>query len=295
MTEPVFHRRGPGLAVKDIAELTGASVPASGADRVISDVAAIDRAGPHDVTFADGSDAESRVLLTQAGVCFVRAKLAVAARPGTVLLVADDPYLAFVRVAAALYPDATRPSSLFDLEGKAPSALVHPSARVESAVTIDPVAVVAPGAEIGSGTVVGPMVVVGPDVRIGRDCSIEAGASLTNALIGDAVTVGPGCRIGFSGRTPSQPASDATQALGRVILQDKVIVGANSTVERGNNRDTIIGEGTVVDPLVRIPSDVVLGRNCRIMAGSGTQPPAADAMDSDGLQVGAEQLTGAHA
>jgi UDP-3-O-[3-hydroxymyristoyl] glucosamine N-acyltransferase len=291
MSEPVFYHRSPGLAVKEIVELTGARLSVPAADQRIFDVAAVERAGPHDITLVDRVDPGKWLRLTQAGACFVRAEVAGAVGSKTTALVVDDPYRAFVQVAAALYPDAARPSSLFEIQGRAPSAFVHPGARVEAGVTIDPAAVVAPGAEIGSGTVIGPMVVIGPQVRIGRDCSIEAGASMTNALIGDRVSVGPGCRIGLAGAM-RRSIADATPALGRAILQDKVSVGSNAVVERGINRDTIIGEGTMVDPLVHVPADAVLGRYCRIRAADGSQrpDPAGGEAALDGVLLIASQL-----
>jgi UDP-3-O-[3-hydroxymyristoyl] glucosamine N-acyltransferase len=293
MSEPVFHHRGTGLAVRDIVELTSARAAMPVPDRQISDVAALDRAGPHDATFVDRAGAERQLQLTQAGVCFVSAGLASNVGPQTLALIVEYPYRAFVRVATALYPDAARPSSLFDLQGRAPSALVHPTARVETGVTIDPMAVVGPGAEIGAGSVIGPMAVIGPRVRIGRDCSIEAGVSLTNALVGDRVSLGAGCRIGPARVEQVQGRLDATPVLGRAILQDKVAVGSNSTVERGFNRDTILGEGTIVDPLVCIPADAVIGRYCRIAAVDRVKAPAGidlDTMSLDGIELVASQL-----
>jgi UDP-3-O-[3-hydroxymyristoyl] glucosamine N-acyltransferase len=223
----------------------------------------------------------------------VPAGLAANIGPQTLALIVEDPYRAFVRLAAALYPDAARPSSLFELQGRAPSALVHPTARVETGVTIDPMAVVGPGAEIGSGSVIGPMVVIGPRVRIGRDCAIEAGASLTSALVGDRVSLGPGCRIGPADVRQSREISDVPPMLGRAILQDKVAIGSNCTVERGRSRDTIIGEGTVVDPLVCVPADALVGRYCRITAADPVKAPAGtdiDMMSLDGLELAASQL-----
>jgi UDP-3-O-[3-hydroxymyristoyl] glucosamine N-acyltransferase len=57
--------------------------------------------------------------------------------------------------------------------------------------------------------------------------------------------------------------------LGRVIIQDDVEIGANSAIDRGTNRDTIIGEGTKIDNLVQIAHNVVIGRHCVIVAQVG--------------------------
>ena len=57
--------------------------------------------------------------------------------------------------------------------------------------------------------------------------------------------------------------------IGRVIIQDDVEIGAGSTVDRGANRDTIIGEGAKIDNLVQIGHNVVIGRHCVLVAQSG--------------------------
>ena len=54
--------------------------------------------------------------------------------------------------------------------------------------------------------------------------------------------------------------------LGRVIVQDRVEIGANSTIDRGALGDTVIGEGTKIDNLVQIGHNTRVGRHC-VMAG----------------------------
>src|SRR4029078_6018663 len=112
---------------------------------------------------------------------------------------AKEPYRAFVIVARRLFEDSLRPSSLFEAEGVASTAAIHPAAQVAIGVTIDPGAVIGPRASIGAGTVIGANAVVGADVRIGRDCSIGAWTPVTYTLLGDRVIVHPGCKIGQDG------------------------------------------------------------------------------------------------
>jgi UDP-3-O-[3-hydroxymyristoyl] glucosamine N-acyltransferase len=57
--------------------------------------------------------------------------------------------------------------------------------------------------------------------------------------------------------------------IGRVIIQDDVEIGANTTIDRGSNRDTIVGEGTKIDNLVQVGHNVVIGRNCLIAGQAG--------------------------
>jgi UDP-3-O-[3-hydroxymyristoyl] glucosamine N-acyltransferase len=185
-------------------------------------------------------------------------------------LVTPAPYRAFVAVAQALYPSALRPSSLFAASGVSAGAHVHPTARLESGVTIDPAAVIGPGVEIGSGTVIAPTAVIGPHVRIGRDCVIGAGATIVHALIGDRVVIHAGARIGQDGfgYLPGPRGHGKVPQVGRVIIQDGVEIGANTTIDRGAIRDTVIGEGTKIDNLVQIAHNVEIGRHC-VTIGSG--------------------------
>lgn len=272
MSEAQFHNSASALSVREIADLTGA-VPHGDAvmDRRIRGIAALDLAGPDDLSFVDSPKYSVQLAGTRAGICLATDRFAAQAPAATAVLVAADAYRAFVLAARQLFPDALRPSTLCESEGVSAGAFVHKAARLESDVTIDPGAVVGPRAEIGAGSVVGAGAVVGPGVRIGRDCSIGAGASLTHALLGDRVIIHPGCRIGQDGfgYAMGPKGHQKIPQIGRVIIQDDVEIGANSTIDRGAIRDTIVGEGTKIDNLVQVGHNVVIGRHCVIVAQTG--------------------------
>ena len=272
MTEPRFFDRPKGLSAQQIATLTGAVArPGTPLDRRIADVAPLDRAGPNDLAFMQNPRYESQFAATRAGLCLVSPRFADAAPDDAAVLVSPAPYRAFVAVAQALFPQAQRPSSLFEASGVSPSALVHPTARLEAGVVIDPAAVIGPRAEIGAGTLIGANAVIGANVRIGRDCAIGAGATVTHALIGDRVIIHPGARIGQDGFgfVLGARGYEKVPQVGRVIIQDEVEIGANSTIDRGAIRDTVIGEGTKIDNLVQIAHNVQIGRRCVFAAQTG--------------------------
>jgi UDP-3-O-[3-hydroxymyristoyl] glucosamine N-acyltransferase len=131
--------------------------------------------------------------------------------------------------------------------------------------------VIGHGVELGAGTIIGPNAVIGPGVRVGRDGSVGASTTILAALIGDRVIIHPGCRIGQDGFGYLGGASGHQKVpqIGRVIIQDDVEIGANSTVDRGAMNDTVIGEGTKVDNLVQIAHNVVIGRHCVLAAQTG--------------------------
>jgi UDP-3-O-[3-hydroxymyristoyl] glucosamine N-acyltransferase len=136
---------------------------------------------------------------------------------------------------------------------------------------VDPLAVIGPRAEIGAGTMIGAGCVIGPDVCIGRECAIGAGATVGYALIGDRVIIHPGARIGQDGfgYLPSPQGHQKIPQTRRVIIQDDVEIGANTTIDRGATRDTVIGEGTKIDNLVQIGHNCAIGRHCLIVSQTG--------------------------
>lgn len=267
-----FFPQPSGLTVREIVELTGA-VPRDGGrfDGVISGIAALERARYSDLTFVDSDKNLDRLALTGAGVCLTNERLAGRAPAGLTVLVTPEPFRDFVTVARRLYPGSLRPRSLFEAEGIAEGAIVHPTADIEAGATVDPGAVIGPRAGIGQGTVIGATAVIGPDVQIGRDCSVGPGASVVHALIGDGVILHAGCRIGQEGFRYQSGAKGHIKVpqLRRVIVQDNVEIGANTTIDRGGSGDTVIGEGTKIDNLVQISHNCTIGRHCIIVAECG--------------------------
>jgi UDP-3-O-[3-hydroxymyristoyl] glucosamine N-acyltransferase len=260
------------LTIDEIAELTRAK-PRAGdpLDRRISNIAPLDTAVGTDISFLDKSRFLEALALTRAGACFVSPRFEAQAPRGLAILVTPEPYRAFVAVTRALFPEALRPSSLFGVKGRSRDAHVHPSARLEANVTVDPLAVIGADAEIGAGTVIAVGAVIGPGVRIGRDCAIGGGATIQHALIGDRVIIHPGVRIGQDGfgYVPGPKGHQKIPQTRRVIIQDDVEIGANSTVDRGATRDTVIGEGTKIDNLVQIGHNTSIGRHCALAAQTG--------------------------
>ncbi len=256
----------------ELAGWTGAALsdPARAQQR-IADVAAIDAAGPGDLTFLDNPRYLPQLKASRAAAVFVNAKHAPDAPAHCVALVTPQPYHAIARAMAKLFPSAARPTSGFDERGVSAAAHVHPSARLEADVIVDPGAVIGPEAEIGAGTVIGANAVIGPRVRIGRDSAVGANATIACALIGDRVIVHPGAHIGQDGFGFALGPRGHLKVpqIGRVVIQDDVEIGAGATIDRGANRDTVIGEGTKIDNLVQIGHNVVIGRHCVIVSQVG--------------------------
>lgn len=198
---------------------------------------------------------------TRASAVFISEKLAEHAPAGAAVIVTGEPQAAWSRVAALLHP-------AIGLRNDQP---IHPEARLEDGVYLAPGVTVGQGARIGSNTRVGANCAIGPGVAIGRDCVIGANTTIEFALIGDRVAVAAGAVIGSAGFGVAAGATGLVDIpqLGRVILQDGVSIGANTTIDRGAWDDTIIGENTKLDNQVQIAHNVVMGRNCVMAAHCG--------------------------
>ncbi|HEX2556598.1 MAG TPA: UDP-3-O-(3-hydroxymyristoyl)glucosamine N-acyltransferase [Microvirga sp.] len=272
MTEPNFFPQSQTLTLRRVAEMAGLAVPDGfDGEAAIVGVAPVESAGPGDLAYMDNPAYAAALGATRAAACLVSPRFAARVPAATAALVTPQPYRIFAQVLALLFPGAMRPGSAFSASGVSPGSFVHPTARLEHGVTVDPGAVVGPHAEIGAGTVVGAHAVVGPHCRIGRDCSIGPHASVLHAFLGNRVILHPGVRIGQDGFgfDMSPRGHLKVPQIGRVIIQDDVEIGANTTVDRGASRDTVIGEGTKIDNLVQIGHNVVIGRHCVIVAQVG--------------------------
>ncbi|WP_018262668.1 UDP-3-O-(3-hydroxymyristoyl)glucosamine N-acyltransferase [Methylobacterium sp. WSM2598] len=272
MSDPVFFPFAGPISLGEVASLAGAALPA-GLDGTlaVAGAAPLESAGPDDLAYMDNAKYAEALGRTRARACLVSPRFAARVPEGTAALVTPQPYRGFAQVLARLFPSAARPGSLFGATGVSPGSFVHPEARLEPGVVVDPGVVIGPGAEIGSGTVLAAGAVVGPGTRIGRGCAIGPGASLLHALVGNRVIVHGGARIGQDGFGFAMGAGGHLKVpqVGRVIIQDDVEIGANTTIDRGASRDTIVGEGTKIDNLVQIAHNVVIGRHCVIVAQVG--------------------------
>ncbi len=265
----------------------------------LSGVAPLSSARADQVSFLDNRKYIDQLEATRAGLVLVSAGHADRRPPSTAALVVADPYLAWAKVASLFHPVAPfapgcHPTAVLD------GADIDPSASVGALAFVGPGASVGPRSRIGEGTVIGPGVVIGADCRIGPN------ASLSHAILGDRVVLLSGTRLGQEGfgfaTTPDGFVS--VPQLGRVIVEDDVEIGANTTVDRGSTGDTVIGAGSRLDNLVMIAHNVRMGRCCVVVAQAGISGSttlgdfvtvAAQAGLTGHLRIGAKARIGAQA
>ncbi len=286
MTDPGFHHRTRELSLGEIAQLTGAELldPAS-AGRMIRDVAPLGESREGSLLFIESQKRLVTLEGAVAAAILCPPSLAASIPNGIAVLVSAQPHADFIKVVRLLYPDAMRPAPLTGETGISPLAHVSPTARIEPGAIVEVGAVIGAGAEIGAGTVIGPNCVIGPGVKIGREGSFGAGVTIQAALIGNRVIVHPGARIGQDGfgYLVGERGLEKIPQIGRVIIQDDVEIGSNTTIDRGAMEDTVIGEGTKIDNLVQIAHNVRIGRNCAIAGACGL---AGSVTVGDGVLLG---------
>ena len=265
MADPrFFSNRGP-LTLSDVCARFDLALPAGApASAAIADVAAPETAAHDHLIYCAGKGAADQVRASRAGFCLVETGLSVEQPEGMVLLRTGSPLAVFAAIAELLYPDHARS----DWDG---AERVHDTAIVEASARIAPTAVVGPRAQIGEGTRIGPNAVIGQGVLIGRNCQIGANATITHTYLGDNVVILPGAQIGQPGFgfTSGRTGHTKVPQLGRVIVQDKVEIGACTTIDRGALGDTVIGEGSKIDNLVQIGHNCRIGRHCVIVGQVG--------------------------
>lgn len=261
-----FHKAGP-FTLGEICEQLELTAPDTIDQTItITGPASLASANQSEIAFFEDRKLLDEFKVSKAGVCLVTAKDATHAAEGMFVLETDHPHKAFVKLVKLFYPGAVKSHI-----ATTSNDLIDPTATLEEGVEIEPGVIIGPEAHIGKGTRLSAGAVIGYRCTIGRNCYIGPNAVITHALIGNEVTIHSGAAIGQDGFGYIMGAGghEKVPQIGRVILQDKVEIGANTAIDRGALTDTIIGEGTKVDNLVQIGHNVIIGSHSVIVSLTG--------------------------
>lgn len=290
-----FQRAGP-FSLQDIASVIGAETlePADSSSIAIHDIATLESALSSEISVFSDMRYLSALSRTRAHAVVTSRDLAHHATGPYRLVVVQNPRLAYAKLGQLFYPPvALQP-------GISAAAHIHPTARIGAGSQVDAGAVIGSGVEVGAGCHISYNAVLGDGVRLGDRSKVGANSSISHALIGDGVEIATGVTIGSEGFgfVPGPAGLMRMLQLGRVIIEDRVQIGANCSIDRGATEDTVIGAGSVLDNQVHIGHNVRLGRHCVICAQVGI---AGSTVVGDGVVMGgqagvADHLTvGAHA
>lgn len=260
------------ISLQELAEKTGAVLSAeTDGTATLNGASPLEDAVPGTLSFIDNPKYLKYLPDTRALAVLCSPKFRDKVPAHVAALEHDQPYQAYAKALALLYPTADKPQPVTGETGISAAAHIGEAVELEEEVIIEAGAVVGKGAAIGRGSRILANAVVGAGVQIGRNSVVGSGATVTNAFIGDHVIIHSGVRIGQDGFgfAMGPNGHQKVAQVGRVIIQDRVEIGANSTIDRGANRDTVIGEGTKIDNLVQIGHNVVIGRHCVIVGLAG--------------------------
>lgn len=153
------------------------------------------------------------------------------------------------------------------------TAVIHPSAQLGEGVQIGPYVVIDQHVKIGAHTKILAHTSIGPHVSIGENCLIHSHVTLReNCELKNHVIIQPGAVIGSCGFgyiTDAKGQHKKLQHVGRVVLEDHVEIGANTTLDRGRFKDTLVEEGVKIDNLVQIGHGVRIGAHSLIISQAG--------------------------
>jgi UDP-3-O-[3-hydroxymyristoyl] glucosamine N-acyltransferase len=274
----------------ELAELVSGRVEGD-PERAVEAIRALETAGPADLSFVTLARHRARALASAAGVLLVGEDLAAGLagdRPGggrggggADLLVVGDAGFALARLLELFHP----------AEVREPGA--HPTAIVETGAVVDPTAHLGPYAVIGAGSTVGAGAAVLAHAVVGRGCAIGERALIhPHAVLYDRTAVGAGCIVhsgvvlggdGFGYATRGGVHHKLPQ-VGRVVLEEEVEIGANTTIDRAALGETRVGAGTKIDNQVMLGHNVQIGRRSLLCAQVGI---AGSTRIGDGVVLGA--------
>ncbi len=246
----------------ELASLLGGELKGP-ADLLIRGIAALDDAGPQEISFIS----EERYLRladrSQAGAFIVAPAWANLARP---MIVVPQPYLAYAQVATLFAPPRRR------WPGVSHQAYLGRAVELGEEVSIAPLVFIGDGVRLGDRVTIMAGCVIGDDVQIGADTLLHPSVTiLEGCRLGQRVIIHSGTVIGSDGYgfVPTPEGNFKIPQLGTVVIEDEVEIGANCAIDRGALGETRLKRGVKVDNLVQIAHNVVVGEHSLLVAQAG--------------------------
>lgn len=273
----------------ELAEKFGLKLQGN-ADTVIRGIAPIADAKPGQLAFysTEQNSAAFKILPisvlenTRATVILLQPEQVEHAPKGATLLITDSPRGNIVKILGEIYREKPR----FGISRR---ATIERGVffRRRKTVYVGQYATIERGAVIEEDVKIYPNAYIGKNVTIGRGTIVQTGAHIENATIGAECVINAGAVIGKDGfgYTRQNGHNVFIPHVGRVVLGDRVSVGANTCIDRGAMTDTRVGDGTKIDNLCQIAHGVVIGRECFLASGVGL---------AGGIVVGDRALLAGH-
>ncbi|WP_261903028.1 UDP-3-O-(3-hydroxymyristoyl)glucosamine N-acyltransferase [Vibrio fortis] len=250
------------LTLAELAEITGGELHGEG-NIVVSAVAPMDKAQEGDVTFL--SNAKYSKHLAECKASAVMVKESERELCTTHVIVVDDPYVAFAKVAQALDTTPEPASAIAD------SAVIAESAVLGKNVSIGANAVIESGVELGDNVVIGAGCFIGKNAKIGLGTKLWANVSIYHEVVlGEACLVQSSTVIGSDGFGYANERGEWIKIpqVGTVRIGNRVEIGACTTIDRGALDDTVIEDNVILDNQMQIAHNVHIGYGSALAGGT---------------------------
>jgi UDP-3-O-[3-hydroxymyristoyl] glucosamine N-acyltransferase len=261
------------LTLAELAKMTQSDIVGD-PHYVIYNVADLNSATSEDASFLNklpyGQTSRYEVAMrnSHAGVIFVHSETALV--KGRNYLLNENPSRAFQQALEAL---RNTHQGWTSFTGIHPTSVIHEEAKISQDVSIGPYVVIEAGAIIGERTTITAGCYIGQRTQIGSDCLLHPHTVIReDCLIGNRVIIQPGAVIGSCGfgyTTDKEGHHHRLNQLGKIVIEDDVEIGANTTIDRSRFQITRIGRGTKIDNLVQIGHGVLVGPDNMIVAQAG--------------------------
>lgn len=250
-----------------IAELVGGKVIGH-TSSMITNFNRIEFAEEGEISFLSNPKFEKFLKTTQASCVLVPDTIADTPKDNQVFIAVNDPYFEFVRLLKIVDAELHNyPAAIHHTAVIAPSAKVHKSAFVGA------YSVIGENCQVGENTVIHPHVVLFDDVKIGDNCILYPYSVFReDTIVGNNCIIHCGAVIGDDGFgyiEHKDGSYEKIPQLGNVILEDNVEIGANTTIDRAMSGHTVVGKGAILDNLVQIGHNVIIGENSAMAAQVG--------------------------
>jgi UDP-3-O-[3-hydroxymyristoyl] glucosamine N-acyltransferase len=252
--------------LRDLAEKLGCHLVGDGSIP-LTNVSSLQSATSESLVFVEDAKHLDAALSSRAGAVIAGQFAAATDTSQKPILISTQPRLTFARAAKLLRdPDSNRAIH--------PQAIVPTSTKLGKNLSIGPRAILGEHVEVGDETTIGAGCVIGDNATIGANSRIDANVTVyPGTALGDRVVVQAGAVLGSEGfgyvRDSATGRYEQFPQIGRLIIEDDVEIGANSTIDRGALDETRIRRGTKIDNLVHVGHNVQIGEDVVIAAQTG--------------------------
>jgi len=266
-----FERKGP-FPLNEIIKVIGCNGDfAKDNNFKIYNFESLDKANTNDLTFLNSSKYRDLSSKTKASACITSSNLSKFLPDKCIKLDVKNVLFAVTQVAKMFFPKADMDFPDDDLSPSNDLKKLYPDVKFGKNVLIGK------NVKIGKKSNIASNCIIESNVVIGENCIIGPFSVIKNTIISSNVYIQDGCKIGVKGFgfIPSKNKNIRTPHIGKVILEEGVEIGANSTIDRGSLSNTVIGKNTFLDNQVHVAHNVQIGKNCMIagqvgFAGSST-------------------------